>query len=770
MYASGDTTVDPEELDTFLPSPEQPNNHSGIADAIQIISEVTACQLSSDEERRQRVIEAAGQLILFLNAILALEKDALGSINQYAALVRPHFLRSLFCQRKYFRRMATQELLDGTEDSLKIILCWCDIVLAKVSDIAALLAGDLSQSSESSANSTFLRKQLEHDNLVATSHLPDTWHSIAAVLTDTHYSPAAKRLALRLLFSAFCVGPWLTGTDTWSDPDNISCIELLKSVEQYALQLSVTLGESWSNVLERDQQTFAMLLTLYAASDTECHHVRMDLPLRPRTMGALLDLLHVILEPQGNASANVVPWLSTPLESLDMPQALLLRWKSTVLWCWRTWNDSRLANVDGVVWLTVKWLYHCTDDGFTGEISTLGSIDPNRILSTDPATCCNAILLVLRDIILAVTQTHLPSLQKSSFYVLVARACKRMANLLRETHLTPNFQLSPVLIREVVQCLLSLFAVLHAENEEFITKIKYDALEALTFVDPSVITDALLPIAKDPKILLAEKVEEVMYRTRRSLNRKCFGERQSTDIIKINIEFISFVWHNTGRECLHPQSLAPFISALLDFLRDGEKHSGYSRLFPSIIMCLSVLDLHPSAVIKHGRSTEFWEACVRAPSSNLLIAGSFACYIVGAESLTNPLLCAQASNHLRGTLLLIVRGDFLEKERPFALLVSSLICAALIRLIQESPVTALYLTASPWSTNLLVGLKSLLQDNVQPGCYQWILKERLGPMVSQLLELTMHRQGQCSDTIAHPRFRLVMHKCNEERRLVAIPR
>jgi hypothetical protein len=51
----------------------------------------------------------------------------------------------------------------------------------------------------------------------ATKSSSDKWQSVAAVIASDHASPAAKRLALRLTFAVYIMGPQIEDYDPWRE-------------------------------------------------------------------------------------------------------------------------------------------------------------------------------------------------------------------------------------------------------------------------------------------------------------------------------------------------------------------------------------------------------------------------------------------------------------------------------------------------------------------------------------------------------------------------
>jgi hypothetical protein len=46
---------------------------------------------------------------------------------------------------------------------------------------------------------------------------PDQWQSVAGVIASDHASPAAKRLALRLMFAVYIIGPQFNDYNPWRE-------------------------------------------------------------------------------------------------------------------------------------------------------------------------------------------------------------------------------------------------------------------------------------------------------------------------------------------------------------------------------------------------------------------------------------------------------------------------------------------------------------------------------------------------------------------------
>ncbi|KAF9270360.1 hypothetical protein L218DRAFT_952505, partial [Marasmius fiardii PR-910] len=603
---------------------------------------------------------------------------------------------------------------------------------------------------------------------MAATQLPDTWSSVACVLEGPHSSPAARRLALRLLFAAFMIGPWLSGKDPWSDPENISSLDLLNVLDRYiSKSSSSTLTYGPELDYARERLTFSMTLCLYAAADTEDRYCRNHLPLRPRTLGILLTYLHYIVSlPDVPSNGNTMQFASS-FEALDPPQSLLFKWRETVLWCWQTWNDNRIANSENVVYLTTRWLFHYEIDDTEKTLTGIGDINFERMLRNDPKACSEAIVRVLHQLIGLLLASPGLTNQDPRFSLLISKAITPLLRLFRENFTDHGFQRSDN-TQEVFRCLMSLFILSPEKGGECsAAKIKWGLLEVLTLLDTAIAKHVLLLLCKDKKLAFTEKIDDLMFRTRRYLTGEYPKEFQSDEIARVNLDFVAFVWYNTGKDVLHGQALVPFLSGLGEYL----KREAGGFVFNSATSCFSVLDNHPSCDIENCKTSNLWKACIQAPCSDLAIAASFAYSVLHLDSFTrvDDVLCVQAFDYLRGSLVLAIRGEYIDKDEPVALSVSSLLCSAMIRLLNAAVPAVTCMVLSPWTKTFCVNLKALLHSNCPNASYQGILKRRLDLVGNRLLDLI---EGNVDNDISEPsplQCRLIMCEQFDLPSLIFIP-
>ncbi|KAK0481864.1 hypothetical protein IW261DRAFT_1106960 [Armillaria novae-zelandiae] len=164
-------------------------------------------------------------------------------------------------------------------------------------------------------------------------------------------SPAARRLALRLIFGVCIILPSLGGhNDKWMTQSE-DFLEIIRTCIHQTIMSGFTANYSSDPAVELERINFSMLVSLYAAAEMEQKEKR--LPSRPLTLGYLLDLIQVVMHPDDAVTTSSIV---TPPDDLDVAQTILVRWGDTIFWSWETWDDSRLANTEVIVFLTTVWI------------------------------------------------------------------------------------------------------------------------------------------------------------------------------------------------------------------------------------------------------------------------------------------------------------------------------------------------------------------------------------------------------------------------------
>ncbi|KAH9946799.1 hypothetical protein B0H21DRAFT_741825 [Amylocystis lapponica] len=257
-----------------------------------------------------------------------------------AVMTELSFISLLFEYRRIFHQIAARDITPG--NAPPIVVCWVDVILAKLAEVIVVFAHGPSEDVKRPPLTT-LQRQMEGDALRAATQLPDRWSSVVNVLSSENSSPAASRIALRLFFAVHVIGKQLrelmmSGYENELDRTNTIRIR----------QACITRIAMPTRAFERIN--YAMLLSLIATMDL----FQEDEPFRPHTDATLLRYVQLVM-------CNNLPTTSAeliiPIELLDVPQTIFIRWGCTVPWCWSKWDDPRIAHSEIVDYTTVNWLY-----------------------------------------------------------------------------------------------------------------------------------------------------------------------------------------------------------------------------------------------------------------------------------------------------------------------------------------------------------------------------------------------------------------------------
>lgn len=205
----------------------------------------------------------------------------------------------------------------------------------------------------------------------------DRWDSIPSVLTSENSSPAAKRLALRLLVSLYVLQPQLIerSFDSFNTtrPDPNGMVSILPHLAGFMQHMVVQLSEC-SPLHAQHQSGFqermncAMLLSLFAVcaslllvrnnhNDTLLQLVDLTTraidketgaPFRPYTLAAVMRLLRFVMLIDATLSARTVV---SPCPDLDAPQVVIVLWRHFVPWMWRLLEECNVSDAETIVFL-----------------------------------------------------------------------------------------------------------------------------------------------------------------------------------------------------------------------------------------------------------------------------------------------------------------------------------------------------------------------------------------------------------------------------------
>jgi hypothetical protein len=155
----------------------------------------------------------------------------LGACNpiSIATLLTNQISGTLFFLQRLLDFRKCARLAEQVLGSNALVITWIDVVLAKLSILATPIAvGLAAYDLEKEAEWILLRR--EDDSIRAATQLPgtftnllfdsyhtfpDSWKAIVAVMETSSFSPAARRLATSLCFTAYILVKQITSDRSW---------------------------------------------------------------------------------------------------------------------------------------------------------------------------------------------------------------------------------------------------------------------------------------------------------------------------------------------------------------------------------------------------------------------------------------------------------------------------------------------------------------------------------------------------------------------------
>ncbi|KAG0709008.1 hypothetical protein DFH29DRAFT_870594 [Suillus ampliporus] len=175
--------LDPTDVSTSTlaqlvntPKTDSPDPISAVNSAVKTLESLDFSLIRKDASLHGAIQESSTALLEFLHVVLTTSPTSAQDVRR--------MMESL----AHIRRLV-QEL--KTIAVVPIVISWVDAVLAKLGDVVSCVASAI------------------HDRDLDNDLPEDRWDSIPSILTSEKASPAAKRLALRLLVSRYVLHPQL---------------------------------------------------------------------------------------------------------------------------------------------------------------------------------------------------------------------------------------------------------------------------------------------------------------------------------------------------------------------------------------------------------------------------------------------------------------------------------------------------------------------------------------------------------------------------------
>ncbi|KAJ6627132.1 hypothetical protein B0H10DRAFT_1995578 [Mycena sp. CBHHK59/15] len=643
-----------------------------ILDAVEYIQGIELDLLVQDTSIHEDIAMASATILDFLDDVYRApltEKHLHQRLLNFGDLVNLTFLSVLFEHRKIFHRIAAQSIAPESSPSGAVI-CWVDAILAKLGDATVLIAtgSPLELTVPLFPGNTELRME---DNLRAASQMPSDWNSVAGMMASDQSSPAAKRLALRLTFAAFVLGPRVCAEPA-KPPTRIpsEMIEVLERCVNQTRTTGFSASLAGDQLAIQERLNFAMIISLFAATDREQRSLAQGLDhqfsLRPHTLGCLLNLIQDVIHPTDSLSSLE---LTAPPEHLDPAQTILLQWGDTVRWCWETWDDPRIANAESIVYFTSMWLLHSDKHFLPDDVA----IQPSS--TYDPTAASIAILRVIHHALSS--WSPFSGCRPRILLLVVSRACFQSVRLMRHL-LSVRREDERWIISGFCKCYFSLFPLL-TENDEVEESNTNDyILEALSLLDAVTLRICLSHVQQDSALRFSARVDDCLMRARKTLEDVCI-QRTKLQVVRSILNFATIIWFSQTRGCLLRQSISAFLSAAVQLLLDEDPRSLSFKILGDALIIASSASKNDPSFLDEKRDA-IWQFAMS--SSDLVIVSSFAHYILTSDCLCDSLYCAEAWVYLREILLLILKHHYVEEQEPLALFVCPTVCGALMRLLQ----------------------------------------------------------------------------------------
>ncbi|KAI5825649.1 hypothetical protein K523DRAFT_250635, partial [Schizophyllum commune Tattone D] len=652
--------IENERRDSEGVKPDIDVEHIGLAEiqfAIQTIENVDLDTVEEDITAHSAIARASSTLE---NAL----EDASAPQGDLAALYSLSFLRILFAHRAVFHRIAASVQPFNAPPSM--VVCWVDALLAK---LAPVITGE-----RTSANSAsdFLQSQRYSDGLRAAAQLPESWDDIPQALASAAMSPAARRLAIRLLYGTFV----LSAEPAGANEDNAPPSDLLPALSAL---LDYSEHERASEQGLQQRMTAAMIFALYAVADS--HNIDDGHKLmRPRTLGRMLELARTVLY------RETIAEIFQSCQAHDQATQLLLR-DQVILWCWRTWQDNRVADFEIVIAMAAAWLRH---------VERLDE-DTMRKVEEQPEVCCAAMLHVLHHVVASIRGDTADLLEVAYKAIYIVNHVYRQPGLI------------PTQAPEMCRVGLRIFVALKDDEDEL--RVKDAAIEMLALADVDVLRVALEQARDDLKLRFPNSVDEAVSRSRRlvpPLNSSILDDTIKLRPVITTVQLLTLIWHSGARGCLIRYTAAHLLALLVERLSSAPPAAPVVISFTDAV--LTALAAAERVELREDEAdVAAWTLGARIGHESIGVAGAFAQYILATRQLPAPLLCAQAADTIRDALLLVMRRHFLDLEEPLALLVAPALCAALMRLMNSSVAMLRYMLSSPWTITMVKELQQLLE-------------------------------------------------------------
>ncbi|KAH0838421.1 hypothetical protein J3R83DRAFT_6728 [Lanmaoa asiatica] len=705
--------------------PDQvPTSQGTVSWAVDTLAMLDFRLVRKDTALHGLIHNCASTILAMVNTVLEPATDSsCGFIPDVASILRPSFLYLLFQYRRLFRVIATRDLKLGSAPLA--IVCWVDVVLAKLGDVAAFIAGGLDRNHPNQSLPESLKAQREEDNLRAAIQLPDNWDMLPSILLSERVSVAAKRLSIRLMLGSYILCPALSGQVDYGAFHSIH--KLFSTFAEFVRQsaarvdgLHSILGPGLRYLIQQERLTGAMAISLFAAADIAQGSTTS---FRPQTMAAAMQLLRSVLnDGEYPTQTNVL----SPLDHLDIPTSVIIRWGIVPQWTWTIWLEYRSLHADTIIGLTTAYIQHYrAGTGVLLEASSL--ISTNSRLSDQAAVI--SVMIVRRFISVLSAGGHSKQLSTGMMGIL-HESCRLISQWMNRN--SCGIQNS----KECCKALLILFGYL-SQNEQYFA-LNELVIESLALMKGQCTREAWKAANEDDNFHFLEALGQGFVRTKTTLSQDDlpkFKEIHATQLMQFLVVMIS-----KGVQPLDLDAFVEFTKAVGERVLEMPLNDR-GILCETFLTCLatanlSEIDLPFSKANVAANDEVIWHLGMCNGDADLFIASAFSLYITSALVGVEPLTYLEGLEYLLDMALLICSRHYLREDEPLALIVIPTICDALAHLlVHRDDTTGVYTRANPRISALCSVLRSLgsREDSMCDG-YGALLKRRLSSTARRVLQ------------------------------------
>ncbi|EFI28642.1 hypothetical protein CC1G_13668 [Coprinopsis cinerea okayama7 len=528
----------------------------------------------------------------------------------------------------------------------------------------------------------------------AIRQLPDSWNSLPSILSKTAHFPIIQRCALHLLFIAYCLGE---EDDIPTDTGNKILEHLYRCIENS--QQGPCLLARDSNMAHKSVIA-SVFLCLFSKIHRACSGASGAVPppsFRPRSLSFLLELVGIVIGSRKEAHCM-------PLLTLNGPQRLLVLFDDFVPWCWTVWNDARAANSEQVIALTATWFFHLSKSReHMAQEQALESHIRTGLLANVAAS-----KLMLSHLFSSLVQEFVVTPEDGGpshlLEVLLMGTCSLRAIL----QLSGSDQDSIML--QCIDSILYVYSHLGHGYQEL--EAKEVIMEVLTLTDPTILATCFLRLLTSPRRgSYLDNLDRAIIHCRSSLGSMETGGWRAA---KLTLDFMAIMWHSSGKFILLFSGLS-LLGTVVQVLGE-ENHKtlpGYCELRNTVLIAISIVR-DEDGFLAFVTKPQLYELSSSVASGGICLttASIYAHYLLTKKVPTKSrLLVTLAWNYFQTSLSVILAGTFTYtgEAETIALLASSSICFALVKLLHSSPELKDYVFPTPWTVSLYGSLSKLLE-------------------------------------------------------------